>query len=207
MRITKISPCRTDKSRVMIYLDDRSWHKVSARTVHELGLKAGDEVCEETMPVINSAARKSRARETAARILGRRNMSSSELMRKLEEKGIAEQDAQAACEWAQEMGVVDDSAYAEMLVRHYRAKGFGNRRVAEELKKRGIGRGIIDTLLEEAPDMGAEIRAFIEKKTAGREITPALIGRVTAALERRGHGYGKIRAVFRELEIDMEDSD
>ncbi len=207
MRITKISPCRTDKSRVMVYFEDRSFCKVDMLLARQLGLKPGDTVDGEILPALNEDTRRAKARETAARVLGKRNMSRAELNRKLGEKGISPEDAEYACRWAIEVGVIDDEAYAQMLMRHYRSKGFGNVRIRSELSRRGIDAGMISILLEEEVDMSAEIRDFIQKKLKGNRADPDTVRKVTAALMRRGHSYSQIRATFKSFEIDMEDND
>lgn len=207
MRITKISPCRTDKSRVMVYFEDRSFCKVDMLLARKLNLKPGDVVDGEVLPALNEDTRKAKARETAARVLGKRNMSRAELNRKLSEKGISPEDAEYACQWAIDVGVIDDEAYAQMLMRHYRSKGFGNVRIRSEMSRRGIAADTASALLEEEVDMSAEIRDFIQKKLKGNSAEPDTVRRITAALMRRGHSYSKIRAVFRSFEIDMEDND
>jgi len=207
MKITKISPCRTDKSRVMVYFSDRSYCKVDMLRAKALDLKPGMEIDESVLPSLNEDARRGKARETAARALGRRNMSRTELMRKLKDKGVAQNDAQAAADWAEEMGVLDDEAYAAMLVRHYRAKGFGDIRVRQELSRRGIAEEIIRAELDTSVDMTDEILDFLQKKLRGNMPDADEIRRLTAALMRRGHTYSAIRAAFRQLEIHMEESD
>lgn len=206
MKITKISPCRTDRSRVMVYFEDRSYCKVDALKAKKLGLKPGLELEEGLLPELNDDARRGKARETAARALGRRNMSSAELMRKLRDKGIGEQDAEEAVAWAQDMGVIDDGEYAQMIVRHYRARGFGDIRIRQELMRRGISGEICSTVLGTPADMTDEILDFLRKKLRGSEPSPDNIRRLTAALQRRGHSFSDIRAAFSQLEIEMEES-
>lgn len=206
MRITKISPSRTDESRVMVYFEDRSYCKVDILLCHELGLKPGMDVDSETLPVLNENTRKGKARESAARMLGRRNMSRSQLVKKLKEKGIAQEDADYAADWAENLGIVNDESYAVTLLEYYRLKGFGDKRVRQELIRRGIGREIVDSLLQERVDMSDEILKFIQKKLRGSQPDPDTTRKLTAALVRRGHSFEDIRRAFRQLAIEMEDT-
>ena len=206
MRITKISPSRTDESRVIVYFEDRSYFKVDVLMCHELGLKPGMEVDSEILPMLDEDSRKTKARESAARILGRRNMSRHELLRKLKDKGICQEDADYAADWARDIGVINDEAYAASLVEYYRLRGFGDKRVRQELLRRGIGRDVTDNLLAEDVDMSDEIMKFIEKKLRGSAPDPDTTRKLTAALVRRGHSFEDIRSAFRQLAIEMEDT-
>ena len=191
----------------MVYFSDRSYCKVDMLLARELGLKAGDEVDDSKILALNEDTRRAKARETAARILGKRNMSEGELKRKLTDKGIGEEDAEYACRWARDIGVIDDVAYAGMLVRHYRSKGFGNMRIRTELSRRHIAGSIADAVLDADTDMSDEIHVFIEKKLKGEKPTPEVVRKLTAALVRRGHSYGQIREAFKNFEFYMEDND
>ncbi len=206
MKITKISPCRTDRSRVMVYFEDWSYCKVDMLRAKALDLKPGAEIDAEILPELDEDSRRGKARETAARALGRRNMSSSELRRKLKDKGIGESDAEEAVQWAQDVGAVNDEAYAGMLLRHYRSKGFGDIRIRQELLRRGISDDMCKEILSERADMTEEILEFLRKKLKGSEPSPDDIRRLTAALQRRGHSFSDIRAAFSQLEIEMEDT-
>ncbi len=206
MKITKISPCRTDQSRVMVYFEDRSYCKVDMLRAKALNLKPGCEIDEKVLPELNEDSRRGKARETAARALGRRNMSSAELMRKLKDKGIGESDAEEAVQWAQDVGAIDDAAYAVMLLKHYRSKGFGDIRIRQELMRRGISDDMCKEILSERADMTEEILDFLRKKLKGSEPSPDDMRRLTAALQRRGHSFSDIRAAFSQLEIEMEDT-
>ena len=206
MRITKISPCRTDRSRVMVYFEDRSYCKVDMLRAKALDLKPGCEIDEKVLPELNEDSRRGKARETAARALGRRNMSSAELMRKLKDKGIAESDAEEAVQWAQDVGAIDDAAYAAMLLKHYRSKGFGDIRIRQEMTRRGISDDMCREILSEHADMTEEILDFLRKKLKGNNPSPDDMRRLTAALQRRGHSFSDIRAAFGQLEIEMEDT-
>ena len=122
-------------------------------------------------------------------------------MKKLTERGITEEDANDAVSWMEEIGAVDDTAYAGMLVRHYRTKGFGNLRIREELKLHGIPKDLAQSVLEEyKEDSGEPIRAFLEKKLRVKSPDDAEKRKLIAALQRRGFAYEEIRSVFSAFE-------
>lgn len=198
MLIRKINAYKNDLSRVIVYFEDKSYITVSAETARSLNLKAGDNMDEATIKELTDEISGNVARATAARIVGRSNMSCATLLKKLKDKGISENDANDALSWLIELGIMDDEQYAKNLLAHYRARGFGNRRIYEEMRKRGIDREVIDGVIDDA-DMGDEILEFIEKKTRGIELDEKLRGKITNALIRRGHSYDDIKSAFNRM--------
>ncbi len=201
MRIKSIRPYRNDVSRVVVYFEDRSYITVDAIEAKRLGLKEGMELTPDALPALSTESRRHAARVKAARICGKKLYSKRELMKKLTDHGITEQDALDAVEWMEELGAVDDTAYAGMLVRHYRAKGFGNLRIREELKLRGIPKDLAQSVLDEyQEDTREPIRAFLEKKLRGKTPDDAEKRKLIAALQRRGFAYEEIKSVFSAFE-------
>lgn len=206
MIVKKIDVYRNDNSRVIVYFEDRSYITVDAMEADQLGIKAGMELDETILSALSENSRRSAARTTAARIVGRHSLSCKTLMDKLRDRGITETDATAALDWLCELGIMNDLKYGDMLVRHYRMKGFGNRRIHEELRRHGISREDIDSLLEETVDMQDEILEYIKKRIRGKELDRRLTSKIEGALVRRGHSFEEIRSAFRVLEIEMEEN-
>ncbi len=198
MLIRKVNAYKNDLSRVIVYFEDRSYITVSVERAKELDLKAGMDIDDDLKKSLADEVSGNTARATAARIIGRSNMSCATLLKKLKDKGINENDAQDALDWLIELGIMDDEQYAKNLLSHYRARGFGNRRIVEEMRARGISREIIDEVIDDA-DMSEEILEFIEKKTRGLELDDKLRGKITNALVRRGHSYDEIKSAFNRL--------
>ncbi len=196
MIIRKINAYRNDLSRVIIYFEDKSYITVLAsRAKH---LKVGDDISENELAELSESSRQSAARATAARIVGHSSMSCATLLKKLREKGVSDADANEALEWLIELGIMDDVEYAKMLLSHYRNRGFGNRRIFEEMRKRGISREVIDDVLDDC-DMHNEILEFIKKKSRGEALDEKQKARIVNALIRQGHSYDAINAAFREF--------
>ena len=199
MVIRKVNSYRNDLSRVIIYFEDKSYVTVPAERARALDLKAGDVVDETLIEELSHEARGSAARATAARVVGRSAMSCATLLKKLREKGIDDESANAALSWLVDIGIMDDKAYAKNLLNHYRARGFGNRRIAEEMRIRGISHDIIDEIIDER-DMSDEILEYIEKKTRSAKLDDKLRVKITNALIRRGHSYDDIKKALKSLD-------
>ena len=145
-------------------------------------------------------------KKRALRILGNRNYSEKEMHKRLKDKGEAEEDAAETVRWLVELGYIDDSNYATLIVSHYIQKGYGESRVKDELFKRGIPRDLWDeklSVLNESQTSDAAFE-FLSKKLRGSEDKDDL-RRATDALVRRGFSYDDARAaVSRYIECREE---
>lgn len=201
MRIRSIRPYRNDVSRVVLYFEDKSYLTVDALEAKRLCLAEGMEVTETLLPELSEKSRRHAARVKAAQICGKKLYSKQELQKKLTARGISAADAEDAVLWMEELGAVDDAAYAGVLVRHYRAKGFGDLRILEELYRRGIPKTLAQSSLSEhAEDTSVPIRAFLEKKLKGKTPDEAEKRKLVSALMRRGFSYEAIKAELSAFE-------
>lgn len=201
MRIKSVRAFRNDVSRVVVYFEDRTYITVDALEAKRLKLAPGMEIDEGQLPALSEESRRHAARVKAVQITGKRNLSRAELIRKLGEKGFSEEDASAAADWLSDLGVLDDTAYAEMLVRHYRAKGFGDLRVREELRRRGLARDLVASVLEEKPqDANDAVLKFLQQKLRGQALDEEKKRKLSAALMRRGFSWADIQSGFSKVE-------
>ena len=137
-------------------------------------------------------------RAKALKMLDRRDYSRRELTKKLLEKGVAEADAAAAVERLTELGLVDDRRYAALVVRHYAAKGYGIRRVRQELQRRGISREDQEAALEAMPVQDETLLRLLERKLGG-DFDRAAVKKAADAMARRGYGWEEISAALEQL--------
>ena len=106
------------------------------------------------------------------RLLERRDYGRDELAAKLMEKGFEASEAAAAVGRCVELGFINDENYAAMVARHYTARGFGERRVLEELRRRRVPREYWDAALEAVPDDADGAYRCLCAKMRGRAPEP-----------------------------------
>lgn len=88
------------------------------------------------------------ARAIVLRQLALAPRSRAQLERKLRDRGCADDVAEQVLDRMTEVGLVDDEAYAEMLVRSKQStKGLARRALAHELRKQGIDGDLADEAL------------------------------------------------------------
>lgn len=132
------------------------------------------------------------AKARALKILERRDVSRKMLLDKLTEKGVADADAEEVADWLCGLGVVNDERFAGLIVRHYAAKGYGERRIREELYRRGIDRELRDTALEELTGSDERLDRLLGAKLRG-DTSPENLQRTQNYLLRRGYSWEDIR--------------
>ncbi|MDR0905975.1 MAG: recombination regulator RecX [Oscillospiraceae bacterium] len=153
---------------------------------------------EDFEPLVEFETKLSKTKKRAMNILGARVLTRGAMEKRLKELGESDEDAADAADWLVEIGLIDDAAYAAELVRGCVRRGFGARRIRDEMYRRLVPRELWDDALAEIEDgeTVASAEAFIERKLRGE--TPDFDDKrkIGAALARRGHSWSDINAAF-----------
>ena len=196
MELTAAEPRR--RGLVQLYLDGEPGPKIDQEVFLLSRLKPGDWLEE---LVERSDAR--RAREKALYLLEHRSHSKRELTEKIARTAASRQAAQAAADHLEELGLLDDQAYAESYAKElFLRKRYGARRVRQELARKGIDREIIDQVLAlyEDQDPGEAISLVLERRYPQWRQDERVRRRAVAALQRLGYSYEQIRSALGGLE-------
>lgn len=133
------------------------------------------------------------AKQRALKILERRDVSRRMLLDKLSEKGISDTDAEEVADWLCGLGVVNDERFAGLVVRHYAAKGYGRRRIRDELYRRGIDREFWDGALAGLPETDDTVDRLLSARLRGA-VSPEALQRAQSYLLRRGYSWDEVCA-------------
>lgn len=147
------------------------------------------------------------ARETVLRILTAAPKSRSEIERSLARKGYPDEVVAPLLDRFDEVGLVDDAAYAELIVRTRHAeRGLARRAIAAELRRRGIEDEVAADALEQIdPDDERTAAAELARKHVARtrgQDREKRVRRAVAALARKGHGPSVAFAAVRDALAD-----
>ena len=143
------------------------------------------------------------ARAVVLRQLTGAPKSRKQLQEALTRKGCPPEVAREVLDRFEEVGLVDDEAYAQMLVRSKQSgRGLARRALQHELRAKGvddeIARGVLDTI---EPDDEREIaRGLVEKKlrTMHGLDRQVQVRRLSGLLARKGYGAEVSRQVITE---------
>ena len=192
-RIQRLEPSKHVEGRYLVFLEGGELIKVTAEEVLTFALAPGKELDPETRQALSRAGALSSAKARAAAMIGARALSRGELVQRLVEKGEDPLCAQQAADWLAGIGALDDGAYAAMVVRHYSAKGWGRRRIQDELFRRRVPRDYWEDALAQLPESDGVLDSLIEKKLRGRVPDQSELRRLSGFLARRGFGWEEIR--------------
>ena len=184
---------QTAPERFLARFDTGEELRTTLAVVTDCHLSCGKELTEAELDTLRAASERSRCRQRALRIIGTRAMSVRELTDRLKEKGETPDNAEDAAAWLEQMHLLDDAQYAAMCVRHYAAKGYGERRIREELFRRGIDRELWDAALAELPETDDTVDRLFAAKLRG-DASPENLQRTQNYLLRRGFSWEEIRA-------------
>jgi len=141
-----------------------------------------------------------RAREICLRQLAVRPRTRAELAKALARKEISDEVISEVLDRYDEVGIIDDAAFARAWVssRHH-GRGLARRALANELRQRGVDSEVASEALETLDDdeEAATARALVDRKLRTTSGTPeAVFRRLVGMLARKGYPAGvAIRAV------------
>lgn len=145
------------------------------------------------------------ALDAAAKQLSYRALSAKMLRDKLLDKGHDEEAADYALAWLTERKLLNDTAYAESVVRSYARKGFGEMRIRQELTARGVGREDADEVMRSFSPDHAQLTALLDKRLRGDVSDRKEIDKAVAFLQRRGFAWGDIKDALEEYGQSLPD--
>jgi len=205
MRIKSVTPHPKHGLQHVILLENGESLTVHEGALTQFYIYPGKDLSPEVKEALLAADGEQALRSRALRFLDKRAMSRRELVDKLVQKGEDRDQAEQAADWLVQMGQINEEEYAGAIVRHYGAKGYGRKRIEQELWRRGVEKELWNQAFSEMPeDTDETIDRFIESKLRGEIPDRKEEKRVTDALMRRGYGWDEIRSAMRRYVDGLE---
>ena len=219
MKIAKLEPSKHKAGRWLVWFEDGSLLRVGESEVVSLSLYTGKELTEDEAETLAEAAGQSKLNARAVELLSARPMSRQELVDKLSaparrrrkpgedapepdpetlarERESLRRGAEKAADRLEELGLLNDGEYARAVVRHYSSKGYGVRKLRDELYRRGVPRELWEDALAELEPDTSGIDRLLAQKLRGAEPTRENLKRASDYLARRGFGWEEISAAI-----------
>ena len=220
MKITKISAQAKNQNRVNIYVDERFALSLDIFQMTEFGLKAGAEIGEAELAGLVSASEfgktyartlewvmmRPRSEREVRDYLWRRAHKPSykkdrdgNVKRDEDGKPVRREqvtvDADAMVARLVEHGYLDDEKFARFWVENrFVKKGVSQKRLRQELIKKGVASSVINEVLDGARDEVTEAMKMAEKRRAKYDDE-----KMMAYLSRQGFGWDVVQEVIRRL--------
>lgn len=157
--VSRITAQKGDPTRVSLYLNGEFAFGLSAELAMKEGLRRGITLSvldQERMLAEDQALS---ARAAAVAYVSRRSRTSKELAQWIERKGYPVQVAQDVVARLQSLGYVDDATYACRFAEARASRGYGARRIVQELAQKGISLELAHDALEGVLDDESEFES------------------------------------------------
>ncbi|MCR4891197.1 MAG: recombination regulator RecX [Lachnospiraceae bacterium] len=204
MTITEIENC--SKGKYLLYLNDEAAFTLYGKEVKEFSLKEGMELSQELYQEILEKILTVRAKRRTLHLLDRRDMTERELRDRLEKGYYPEEAIDSAVEAAKKGNYLNDRRYA-MQYALERSRRKSRRRIAEDLRQKGISAEEIELALEDISDSDqALLQKLIEKRCrqedslSPQSLCPEKRGKLIRFLASKGFTIPDIRRALQEYE-------
>jgi regulatory protein len=199
-----ITEIREQKNgRFAIYADGEYILSADASTIGLSNLRKGAEISAPDLEAFAKAAQEQFAKDKAFTFLSYRDHSKEELRRKLL-RSVDEETADIAAQRMEDLGLVNDEAYAEKFARELlNTRLMGADRAIYEMTRRGLDRELACEAVELFDTEPEErIKRFIKKKYPRGISDEKDRRRALAALSRNGFRWDEIREALRDYDED-----
>ncbi len=204
MRIEKIENSKHKQERILVYLEGGELLRITGEALLRFGLQTGMDLPEATVVELRDISRQYQLRSRGAQLASSRMLSRKELTDRLQRRGATDVEAADTVDWLEELGAVNDEAYAAVIVRHYGQGGYGVLRVRQELQRRGIQRSLWEEALCQLPPAEEAIEQVLRSRLKGRMPDRDEGRKLAAMLQRRGFVWQEIRPVLERF-LDGEE--
>ncbi len=185
-----------------VLLDSEGSILLSTEYAEELFLKPQQSFSEEELTEICHESAYRRALSKAMWYLSRRDYCSGEIHKKLL-SDYTDNVCDRVVARLQELGLINDVAYARRLAEHYICdKAVSPRQAVYHMVAKGVDINLArEVVLERDDDPREQLRLLVEKKYLKNLETEKGVAKTTAALLRKGYTYGDIKSVLAEFNI------
>ena len=188
-------------NKIHIYVDEEYRATVDSDYWYSEKYRNYKEIDEEELTELLDAVSFRRAYNKGLDLLSRRPHGTKELIKKLCEKGHEKNSVEKACDRLLELGLLNDEEFARILATElYERKGYGIKRIKQELIFRGIDREIAENAIETLDiDTQNRIILIIKKKYLNKIDDEKGRKRAIDGLMRLGYSYSDIKNALNSI--------
>lgn len=200
VKITRVA--QTKRGRFSLYTEEGFLFSVHPEVFALSGLGQGAEVSIQALEELRRQSELKTAKEKALSLLGHSSRTKKQLYERLA-RHADEEAAEAATRRMEELGLVDDADYARRFANDMlHLKNWAPRRVAQELRRKGVDAETVESCLEELADFDPveKITGIIQRKYLPLLGEQKGRNRAINALLRLGYDYEDIRSALRRIE-------
>ncbi|MDP4220925.1 MAG: RecX family transcriptional regulator [Bacteroidota bacterium] len=211
--ITAITYQKRDKLRASVFIAGEFAFGVNVATIEKFRFRKGDELDAALLERLREFDERISAKRVTAKFLNTRRRSEKEVREKLRKEQFADEIIDEIIPEVLRSGLIDDEAFARAFVHDKRlVKPVSSRQLGLELRRKGISKAIVATVLGEADEDGTEedraLKAAMKKweQLQRRELDDKKRKlKLSAFLGSRGFEYDVVKTVLRKLHAEVEE--
>lgn len=214
MVITRIERQKKHKRRFSIFSNDEFILGVHEDVLIRSGLRTGDQLDKKRLEELESAEESSLARESALRLLSRRQHSEKELRTKLLEREFDPSVVDSLLSDFRNLDLLNDRRFAAACVHDILMKRpSGTRHIKQQLRLKGVNETIVEEILKE--QFGRDSELSLAREAAAKHMRRYRVSgkkierlkqqkRLADFLARRGFDWETVSSVVKEFFPRME---
>jgi regulatory protein len=198
-------------NNVIVQFDNGESMILDYRTVIDNGLRKNDSIDELKKEKLRAESNFLKIKDSAFRLISRRQHSISELRTKLHRKEISKELIEQVISNLLAGGFLDDEKFAIAYVEERSGKKIGVHKIKAELSKKGVARDLVDKALSHMDCSQSYDRAFqlalkkleyIERKEKDRRKIKV---KLYSFLNSRGYETEIVMKVLRDINLDSDE--
>lgn len=204
MRIELIEKARRG-SKFRVAFDGGVELLLSKEVIIDFGLRRNDEVSEKLYSEITDAQSYRDAYFAAGRLLDYRMRTCSELTQRLQKKGYPQVVVEKVIDKMSELGIIDDSRFADAFVAtKISSRPVGKRELERRLREKGVPKEDAQNAVRQVSDEETQVRlasqaAETKLRSLARFDPKKRRDKLVSFLARRGFDWGVIKKVTRKV--------
>ena len=121
------------------------------------------------------------------------------------EREALRQGAERSADWLEDLGLLNDEEYAGTVARHYAAKGYGLRKIQDELYRRGVPRDHWAQAMDGIERADSALDGLLQRRMRGAEPTRDNLKKASDYLARRGFSWEEISEAIERYRRSAEE--
>lgn len=149
MTVTDVTPQKKNTSRVNVFADGKYLFSMDEVDAVNLGIKKGAELTEDELALCLKYSGVAKAKDKALDIISHKAVTRKMLFDLLLQKGFSAEDITDVCDELENLGYIDDYAFAQLFMEYAEQKMWGTRKIRYELMQKGVSADIAEDVLSE----------------------------------------------------------
>ena len=204
-KITALIAQEKNKKRVNVYLDGEFYCGINLFTVMSNRLKVGDEVDETRLAEISAEDNYSAALDLALNYISKSMHTKMQMIIYLKKKGFDGKTIARVIDKLEEYNYINDEIYAEKYAAE-KARSSGKRKIAYELKTKGIDEKITENVLNDDFSEEEGCYAVAVRYLKGATVDYKIRQRCYRYLLSKGFSYEVVKSTLDKVCGEYEDN-